>query len=744
MTTTRGPGRGVALDWPLHADRQPPLVRAPVAVRVWRGESHPLGATWDGSGVNFALHSEHAEAVDLCLFDADGTEQRIRLTEQTDLVWHCYLPDLMPGQRYGYRVHGPYDPGSGHRFNPAKLLIDPYAKRIDGAVDWDDSLFGYRLGSEEEDLEPDERDSAPFVPRSVVVSQAFVWGGDTQLNTPFDRTLIYEVHVKGFTKLHPEVSEELRGTYAGLGSAASIGYLTGLGITAVELLPVHQHVNDRGLVERGLSNYWGYNTIGFFAPDVRYSATGDPVTEFKTMVKRLHEAGIEVILDVVYNHTGEGNHLGPTLSFRGIDNDAYYRLSPEDPRFYVDYTGTGNTLDATSPRVLQLIMDSLRYWVTEMHVDGFRFDLASALAREMYDVDKLGSFFDIIGQDPIISRVKLIAEPWDVGPGGYQVGNFPVGWAEWNGRYRDSVRRFWKGHGGQAAELAYRLSGSSDLYAGSGRQPHASINFITSHDGFTLNDLVSHEDRHNEANGENNDDGERNNESMNFGVEGETDDEAVIEARERQKRNFLATLLLSQGVPMLLGGDEIGRTQRGNNNGYAQDNEIGWYDWDLKRRDRQLLEFTRGLIRLFRTHPVLRRRRFFQGRQIRGSRVKDLTWYGPDGGEMTDETWQAPGVRTLGVQFAGDAIDERGPRGEEILDDTLLVILNADERPIPFTLPNHGTARRWELVFDTVQPTLDLGDGGHGEFDGGAPYRVGERSVVLLRRLPRVKRRDAD
>ncbi|MGZ8475222.1 MAG: glycogen debranching protein GlgX [Candidatus Limnocylindria bacterium] len=710
-------------------------------MRVWRGESHPLGATWDGSGVNFALHSAHAEAVDLCLFDDAGAEQRIRLTDQTDLVWHCYLPDARPGQRYGYRVHGPYDPKAGHRFNSAKLLIDPYAKRIDSAIRWDDSLFGYRIGSEEE--EPDDRDSAPFVPKGVVVNHAFVWGGDTQLHTPFDQTLIYEVHVKGFTQLHPEVPEELRGTYAGLGSASAIDYLSALGVTAVELLPVHQHVNDRALVERGLSNYWGYNTIGFFAPDVRYSATGEPVSEFKTMVKRLHDAGIEVILDVVYNHTGEGSHLGPTLSFRGIDNKSYYRLDPRDRRWYVDYTGTGNTLDATSPWVLQLIMDSLRYWVTEMHVDGFRFDLASALARELHDVDKLGSFFDIIGQDPIISRVKLIAEPWDLGPGGYQVGNFPAGWAEWNGKYRDGVRRFWKGIGGHAAELGYRLSGSSDLYASSGRQPHASINFITAHDGFTLNDLVSYEERHNDANGEKNQDGEPHNESMNFGVEGETDDEAVIEARERQKRNLLATLLLSQGVPMLLGGDEIGRTQRGNNNGYAQDNEIGWFDWDLKRRDRQLLEFTRGLIGLFRQHPVLRRRRFFQGRQIRGSRVKDLTWYAPDGSEMTDAAWQAPGVRTLGVQFAGDAIDERGPRGEVILDDTLLIILNADERPVAFTLPNHGTARRWELVFDTVQPTLVVG-GGHGEFDGGAPYRVGERSVVLLRRLPRVKRRDAD
>jgi isoamylase len=706
-----------------------------MALRVWRGTPYPLGATWDGSGVNFALFSENAEAVDLCVFDADGAEQRVRMTEHTDLVWHCYLPDVRPGQRYGYRVHGPYDPGRGHRFNPNKLLIDPYAKRIDGAVRWDDSLFGYRIGSD--DLEPDDRDSAAFAPKSVVVNQAFVWGGDAAPRTPFDRTLIYEVHVKGFTQLHPDVPEDLRGTYAGMGSAPVIDYLTNLGISAVELLPVHQHVNDRHLVERGLSNYWGYNTIGFFAPDVRYSATGEPVSEFKTMVKRFHDAGIEVILDVVYNHTGEGNHLGPTISFRGVDNAAYYRLSPEDLRYYVDYTGTGNTLDATSPKVLQLIMDSLRYWITEMHVDGFRFDLASALAREMYDVDKLGSFFDIIQQDPVISQVKLIAEPWDVGPGGYQVGNFPVGWAEWNGKYRDSVRRFWKGIGGQAAELAYRLSGSSDLYAGSGRQPHASVNFVTAHDGFTLNDLVSYELKHNEANGEDNRDGDNNNESMNFGVEGETDEEAVIEIRERQKRNFLATLLLSQGVPMLLGGDEIGRTQRGNNNGYAQDNEISWYDWDLERRDRQLLAFTRSLIRLFKTHPVLRRRRFFQGRQIRGSRIKDLTWFSPDGSEMTDDEWQAPGVRTLGVQYAGDAIEERGPRGERIVDDTLLIILNADEKPVAFTLPNHEAAKRWELVFDTVHPTFAAAQ---GEFDGGAPYRVTERSVVCLRRLPRVRR----
>ncbi len=705
-----------------------------MALRVWRGRPYPLGATWDGSGVNFAIFSEHGRSVDLCLFDADGTEQRIRLTEQTDLVWHCYLPEAIPGQRYGYRVDGAYAPAEGHRFNSAKLLIDPYAKRLDGEVRWDDALFGYRIGDEDV---PDDRDSAEFVPKAVVVDQSFSWGDDAQPGVPLEDTLIYEVHVRGFTQLHPDVPPELRGTYAGMSSAPAIEYLTELGITAVELLPVHQHVDERHLVEQGLRNYWGYNTIGFFAPDVRYAATDDVVSEFKSMVRRLHAAGIEVILDVVYNHTGESNHLGPTLSFRGLDNFAYYRLDPGDRRFYVDYTGTGNTLDATSPRVLQLIMDSLRYWITEMHVDGFRFDLASALARELHDVDKLGSFFDIIHQDPIISQVKLIAEPWDVGPGGYQVGNFPVGWAEWNGRYRDTVRRFWKGIGGQTAELAYRLTGSSDLYAGSGRQPHASINFVTAHDGFTLNDLVSYEHKHNEANGEDNRDGDDNNESMNFGVEGETDDEAVLAVRERQKRNLLATLVLSQGVPMLLGGDEIGRTQRGNNNGYAQDNEISWFDWDLSRRDRQLLAFAKSLVHLFSAHPVLRRRRFFQGRQIRGSRVKDLTWYALDGTEMTDEQWQAPGVRTLAVQYAGDAISDRGPHGERITDDTLLIILNADERPIAFTLPNHESARRWEVVFDTIHPSFTAA---HGEHDGGATYRVAERSVVCLRRLPRVRR----
>ena len=579
--------------------------------RLWRGAPYPLGATWDGAGVNVAIFSENATGVELCLFDEHGSERRVRLRDQTDRVWHGYLPDLRPGQRYGYRIAGPYDPANGHRFNPAKLLIDPYARRIDGSIAWSNRLFDYRVDRSHQDLEPDEHDSAAHVPKGVVVNPAFAWADDRLLRTPWEQTLIYEVHVKGFTKLHPSVPPELRGTYAGMASPPAIGYLQALGVTAVELLPVHHHVNDRRLAELGLTNYWGYNTIGFFAPDSRYCATGEPVDEFKTMVRQLHDAGIEVILDVVYNHTGEGDHLGPTLCFRGIDNSAYYRLAPDDRRVYVDYTGTGNTLNVTHPRTLQLIMDSLRYWISEMHVDGFRFDLASALARELHDVDKLGSFFDIVHQDPLISQVKLIAEPWDLGEGGYQVGNFPAGWAEWNGKYRDTVRRYWRGVGEQTAELAFRLTGSSDLYAESGRQPHASINFVTAHDGFTLHDLVSYETRHNEANGEGNQDGEVNNESMNFGVEGPTDDPAMTAARERQKRNFLSTLFLSQGVPMLLGGDEIGRTQQGNNNAYCQDNDISWFAWQLDDDRRRLLEFTRGVIAIFRAHPVLRRRRFF-------------------------------------------------------------------------------------------------------------------------------------
>jgi isoamylase len=704
-----------------------------VSRTVWRGGPHPLGATWDGEGVNFALFSENATAVELCLFDTDGGEERVPIPERTDQVWHAYLPGIGPGQRYGYRVDGPWDPADGHRFNPAKLLLDPYARGIDGAVDGDALLTGHRVGPGGAP-ERDERDSAPVMARGMVLDPTFDWEGDRAIGRPWEETVIYEMHVRGFTRQHPDVDAHLRGSYGGLASDAAIGYLAGLGITAVELMPVHHHVDERHLVERGLTNYWGYNTIGFFAPDSRFAATDDPVREFKGMVKALHRAGIEVILDVVYNHTGEGSADGPTLSFRGIDNAAYYRLDPADRSRYVDYTGTGNTLNAVHPATLQLIMDSLRYWIVEMHVDGFRFDLASALARELHDVDRLGSFFDIVYQDPVISQVKLIAEPWDVGPGGYQVGNFPVGWAEWNGKYRDTVRRFWKGTGGQAAELGYRLTGSSDLYAQGGRLPHASINFVTAHDGFTLADLVSYEGKHNEANGEDNRDGESNNESENFGVEGPTTDRAVIEARARQQRNFLATLLLSQGVPMLLGGDEIGRTQGGNNNAYAQDNPISWFDWRLADANRELLDYTRGLIRLFHAHPVLRRRRFFQGRRIRGSRVKDLTWLAPDGAEMTDAEWDAAAVHAIGLRLAGDAIDDPGPRGERIVDDTLLLLMNAGREAVSFRLPK--APRGWGLILDTRNAAPPDEDDGP-QHEGGSDYELVERSVALLRLVKR-------
>ncbi|HEY7846945.1 MAG TPA: glycogen debranching protein GlgX [Candidatus Limnocylindria bacterium] len=704
-------------------------------MRVWRGVPYPLGATWDGQGTNFALFSENATGVELALFDADGSEQRIRVAERTDNVWHAYLPDVGPGQSYGYRAAGPWAPADGHRFNPAKLLLDPYARRVIGPVDSTALQVGDRVDADGRSmLEPDDRDSAPEAPRGVVVDPGFDWGEDALLRTAWEETVIYEVHVRGFTRQHPDVPDGLRGTFGGLASDPAIEHLQRLGVTAVELMPVHQHVNERHLVERGLTNYWGYNTIGFFAPDQRFAAGDDAVAEFKQMVRRLHAAGIEVILDVVYNHTAEGDHRGPTLSFRGIDNAAYYRLDASDRSRYVDYTGTGNTLNAVHPRTLQLIMDSLRYWITEMHVDGFRFDLASALARELHDVDRLGSFFDIVHQDPLISQVKLIAEPWDLGEGGYQVGNFPLGWAEWNGRYRDAVRRFWRGTGGQAAELAYRLTGSSDLYAQGGRLPHASINFVTAHDGFTLADLVSYERKHNEANGEDNRDGEDHNESLNFGVEGPTTDPDIREARARQQRNLLATLLLSQGVPMLLGGDEMGRSQGGNNNAYAQDNPTSWFDWDLTDERRQLLDFTRGLIDVFRSHPVLRRRRFFQGRRIRGSSVKDLTWLAPGGAEMTDAEWQAEGVRAIGLRLAGDAIDERGPRAERIVDDTLLLLLNAADDEVEFVLPDRAPLG-WRLMFDTRTPDAPTSGTGPVRHAGSA-YRLVGRSVALFR-LPR-------
>jgi len=707
------------------------------SVRTWPGHPHPLGATWDGEGVNFALFSENATAVELCLFDrpdAGEESHRIRLEERTDQIWHVYIPGLWPGQHYGYRVHGPYQPEEGHRFNPAKLVIDPYAKSIAGTFEWSDALFGYRIGDPESDLSRDDRDNAANVPKSVVIDPAFTWGGDTQLRTPWEKTVIYELHVKGLTALHPDVPNHMRGTYAALTTPAVLDHLVELGITAVELLPVHHFIRDRRLADRGLTNYWGYNTIGFFAPDIRYAVSpirARHVREFKTMVKTLHSAGIEVILDVVYNHTAEGNHLGPTLCFRGIDNASYYKLDPGDKRHYLDYTGCGNTLNVRHPRTLQLIMDSLRYWVLDMHVDGFRFDLASALARELHAVDRLSAFFDILHQDPVLSRVKLIAEPWDVGEGGYQVGNFPVGWAEWNGKYRDTIRRSVKGDGGQVAELAYRLTGSSDLYEESGRRPFASVNFVTAHDGFTLHDLVSYNQKHNEANQEDNRDGTDDNLSWNCGVEGPTADPAVNELRERQRRNFLALLLLSQGVPMISGGDEIGRTQQGNNNAYCQDNAVSWYDWTLDGTKRDLLFFTRSLIAFRKQHPVLRRRRFFQGRRLRGSEVKDLSWFRPDGKEMSDEDWDTGFAKSLALRLAGDAIAETDEKGRSIVDDTLLILLNADHAPLTFTLPAHKRGVRWQPMIDTASTARHPKAG--IPLKGGELYQLEPRSLAILR-----------
>jgi isoamylase len=704
-------------------------------MRIWPGRPYPLGATWGGAGVNFALFSEHATRVELCLFDGagDGEESaRIALPEQTDMIWHGYLPDVRPGQVYGYRVHGPYEPEAGHRFNPNKVLLDPYVKAIARTVRWADEMFGYRIGDPAEDLSFDERDNAAFAPLGIVIDPAFTWGDDRPPATPWHKTLIYEVHVKGFTMRHPEVPEKQRGTYAGLASEPAIRHLLDLGVTAVELMPVHHHLDDRHLVERGLSNYWGYNTLGFFAPDLRYASGDDPrdaLSEFKTMVRSLHAAGIEVILDVVYNHTAEGSHLGPTLCFRGIDNLSYYRLSPpERPRYYEDFTGCGNTLNMRSPRVLQLIMDSLRYWVLDMHVDGFRFDLASALARELHAVDKLSAFFDIIHQDPVLSQVKLIAEPWDIGEGGYQVGNFPVGWAEWNGKYRDGVRSFWRGDGGTVSELASRLCGSSDLYEHSGRRPHASINFVTCHDGFTLEDLVSYNQKHNEANGENNADGSNDNLSWNCGAEGPADDPAIVALREQQKRNFFSTLMLSQGVPMLSSGDELSKTQHGNNNAYCQDNEISWLDWALDDRRKAFLDFSRRVIHFWKGQPVLQRRRFFHGRPLRGSGVKDLIWLDPSGKSMTTRAWNAPFVRCIGVRLDGDAIEEMNERGERIRGETLLLLMNAHHGAIQFALRKEKTGRHWELVLDTANPA-EAG----GAFGGGEIYALQGRSLAVFR-----------
>jgi glycogen operon protein len=702
-------------------------------MRVWPGQPYPLGTTWDGAGVNFALFSEHAVKVELCLFDSvDATKEaeRIVLREQTDQVWHSYLPDVVPGQLYGYRVHGPYEPAKGHRFNPNKIVLDPYARSIGRDLRWADELFGYQVGAKDADLTFDERDSAPFAPLAVVIDPAFTWGDDRPPHTPWHKTLIYELHVKGFTHLHAEVPERLRGTYAGVASEAAVQHLRNLGVTAVELLPVHQHVDDRHLVAKDLLNYWGYNTLAYFTPDARYVATSlpqDAVQQFKMMVRALHAAGIEVILDVVYNHTAEGNQLGPTLSFRGVDNAAYYRLSPEDQRFYMDFTGCGNSLNMPHPHVLQLIMDSLRYWVKEMHVDGFRFDLASTLARELFEVNKLGPFFDIIHQDPVLSQVKLIAEPWDVGEGGYQVGNFPVLWTEWNGKYRDTVRRFWKGDGGQVSEFATRLSGSSDLYQGDGRKPYASINFITCHDGFTLQDLVSYNDKHNEANGEGNRDGTNDNNSWNCGVEGPTDDPGVLALRDKQKRNLITTLLLSQGVPMLCGGDELSHTQKSNNNAYCQDNELTWLRWELGPAEQAFLEFVRKLVFIRRTQPVFQRRSFFRGRAIRGSDIKDISWFGPSGEEMSDSDWSAGFVKCLGVRLAGDLIGDVDEHGETIVGETLLLLLNGHHEPISFTLPKTKEEHVWDLMLDTADPNAPS-QARHG----GEQYPLKERSVAVL------------
>ncbi len=703
--------------------------------KVLPGKPDPLGATWDGSGVNFAIYSELATKVELCLFDKAGSKKEseyLPLTEVLAHVWHGYVPDISPGQLYGYRVHGPYEPENGLRFNPAKLLIDPYAKALCGKVNWEAPVFGYQLGLADADLTLDEGDSAWGMPKCVVVDPAFNWKDDISPRTPWHRTIIYEVHVKGFTALHPDVPSDQRGTYHALASPPMIDYLKSLGVTAIELLPIHDFLDDKYLVDRGLSNYWGYNTVNFFAPTARYSSSGDcgqQVTEFKEMVKALHKAGIEVILDVVYNHTAEGSELGPTLSFRGIDNKTYYRLMPEQPRYYMDYTGTGNSLNTLNRQVLKLIMDSLRYWIIEMHVDGFRFDLASALARELYDVNQLSSFFDIIHQDPVISQAKLIAEPWDLGEGGYQVGNFPHLWAEWNGKYRDTIRRFWRGDDSQVAELAYRVTGSSDLYQADGRRPFASINFITAHDGFTLHDLVTYNQKHNEANGNENKDGVDDNLSWNCGVEGETDDSSIVGLREQQKRNLLATLLLSQGVPMLCGGDEMGRTQNGNNNAYCQDNETSWYNWESNELPQRLLEFTRQLIQFRKYHPNVHRRKFFQGRRIRGSDINDITWLRTDGQQMTDEEWSASWMSVFGMLLVGEACGEVDDKGEPVKDDTLLILFNAHHEPVEFTLPSFNADIGWRVIFNTTveavvsEPTV---------LEQGTPYKMPARSLVIF------------
>ncbi|HEX8133207.1 MAG TPA: glycogen debranching protein GlgX [Actinomycetes bacterium] len=703
---------------------------------AWPGRPRPLGASWDGDGTNFAVFAEAAGAVELALFDEQGRERRLRLREVTGHVWHGYVPEVRPGQRYGFRVHGPNDPDRGHRHNPAKLLLDPYARAIDGEVDWNPAMFGYPMGGD--DLVPDERDSAPYSPKSVVVHDGgFPWGEDRRPGVPWADTIVYEAHVRGFTMRHPEVPPHQRGTYAAMGSPPVVEHLQRLGITTLELLPVHHFISEHHLVARGLTNYWGYNSIGFFAPEAGYSSSGtrgQQVSEFKAMVRNLHAAGIEVVLDVVYNHTAEGNHLGPTLSFRGLDNRAYYRLLEERPRFYLDYTGTGNTINARHPQVLALILDSLRYWVEEMHVDGFRFDLASALARGAHEVDRLSAFFDLVHQDPVVSKAKLIAEPWDVGPGGYQVGNFPVLWSEWNGRYRDTMRDFWRGARTGVADVAYRLTGSSDLYQGGGRRPWASINFVTAHDGFTLHDLVSYNDKHNEANGEDNHDGSNDNRSWNCGVEGPTDDPEVSFLRERQRRNFLTSLLLSQGVPMLLAGDELGRTQLGNNNAYCQDNEISWVDWELDEERSALQDFVSAIVALRREHPVFRRRRFFRGKERYGSGVKDIGWFTPDGTEKNEAEWQAPDVSTLGVFLNGEEIPDRDRRGERVVDDSFMLLLNGGGEPALFTLPGEPWAKEYELLADTALAFVRPPGADAPSYMAGEELSMASRSMAVLRK----------
>jgi glycogen operon protein len=677
-------------------------------VRVWPGGPHPLGATWDGEGVNFALFSENATGVQLCLFDeatAGEPTATITMPERTDNVWHVYLPDVRPGALYGYRVDGPYEPTRGHRFNPSKLLIDPYAKAVSGPIRWSDELFGYTIGDEREDLSFDARDSAGAMPKCLVVDPAFTWEDDRSPNRPWNQTVIYETHVRGMTTRHPGVPEHLRGTYLGLASDPIIDHLLGLGVTAVELMPVHHFVADRHLVDQGLTNYWGYNSIAFLSPHVGYATggLGQQVSEFKSMVRTLHRAGLEVILDVVYNHTGEGNQLGPTLSLRGIDNSVYYRLMPDQPQYHLDYTGTGNSLNILHPRAMGLVTDSLRYWVTDMHVDGFRFDLAPVLVRG-YEAGQPSAFFEIIQQDPVLSKVKLIAEPWDASPDGYQLGQFPTGWSEWNGAFRDCVRRFWRGDPGQVPELASRLTGSSDIYAPSGRRTYASINFVTCHDGFTLTDLVTYELKHNEANGEGNRDGAEDNMSRNWGAEGQTDSARIQRARDRMKRNFLTTLLFAQGVPMLLGGDEIGRSQQGNNNAYCQDDEISWFDWDIGESGYDMRDFVRDLIRVLQSSPILRRRGFFTGTEVPGTHTKDVTWIRSNGQEMTDEAWEDPNNQSIGMLLFGRAADEVDIRGRSTAADTLLLLLNAGTRSHSYTLPRMENPGLWEELLNTARP----------------------------------------